>query len=103
MLRRAFLAIGGAALLSAAMSGRPVASPAFAAPVQAGLTAAEPGDFGVRASVLTTYAGGSTVLEVLPARGESVVTIDVLGVTVEPPSGIDVYTMFSAETVFRLE
>ena len=47
--------------------------------------------------------GGSTVLEVLPARGESVVTIDVLGVTVEPPSGIDVYTMFSAETVFRLE
>lgn len=47
--------------------------------------------------------GGSTILEVLPPRGESIVTIDVLGVPPEPPTTVDVYTMFSAETVFRLE
>lgn len=47
--------------------------------------------------------GGSTTLEMLPPQGESVVTIDVLGAMQEPPAAVDVYIMFSAETVFRLE
>jgi hypothetical protein len=47
--------------------------------------------------------GGATMLEFLPATGESVVTVDILGTAPEPPDTVDVYTMFSAETVFRLE
>lgn len=47
--------------------------------------------------------GGSAVLELLPARGESSVTIDILGAPPQEPASIDVYTNFSAETVFRLE
>jgi enterochelin esterase-like enzyme len=63
MLRRTFLTISAAALLSIVSSGQQAASPAYAAPALSGLTTAEPGDVGVRASVLTTYAGGSTVLD----------------------------------------
>lgn len=47
--------------------------------------------------------GGSGILELLPSQGESTVTIDILGVPPAEPAGVDVYTMFSAETVFRLE
>ena len=48
-------------------------------------------------------SGGGTVLELLPAHGESAVTIDILGTSQVPPAQVEVYTMFSAETVFRLE
>ena len=47
--------------------------------------------------------GGSAVLELLPARGESIVTIDIIGKPAQAPARVDVYTHFSAETVFRLE
>jgi len=61
MLRRTFVAISAAALVTMFSPGQQ--APAYAAPARATLTTAEPGDFGVRASVLTTYAGGSTVLD----------------------------------------
>jgi enterochelin esterase-like enzyme len=63
MLRRSFLTISAAALLSIASPSLRAASPAYAAPALADLTNAEPGNVGIRASVLTTYAGGSTVLD----------------------------------------
>jgi enterochelin esterase-like enzyme len=63
MHRRTFLTISAAALLSIASPSLRAANPAYAAPAAAGLHSAEPGDLGVRASVLTTYAGGSTVLD----------------------------------------
>jgi hypothetical protein len=47
--------------------------------------------------------GGTTSLEVLPAGGESAVTVDIFGKPVQPPARVDVYTQFSAETVFRLQ
>lgn len=46
--------------------------------------------------------GGSAVLELLPGRAESTVTIEILGAPPVPPASVDVYTQFSAETVFRL-
>ena len=46
--------------------------------------------------------GGSTILELLPANRESTVTIDILGQP-QTPASVDVYTHFSAETVFRLQ
>jgi hypothetical protein len=47
--------------------------------------------------------GGSGVLELLPPQAESVVTVDILGNLEREPATVDVYTMFSAETVFRLQ
>jgi hypothetical protein len=47
--------------------------------------------------------GGTTTLEVLPSRGESAVTVDIFGKPAQPPARVDVYTQFSAETVFRLQ
>jgi hypothetical protein len=46
--------------------------------------------------------GGEAVLELLPALGESTITVDILGVLPSAPVHVDVYTMFSAETVLRL-
>ena len=47
--------------------------------------------------------GGSTTLELLPASGESAVTVDIFGKPAQPPASVDVYTQFSAETVFQLQ
>jgi hypothetical protein len=56
----------------------------------------------VRAEDGSIINGGSTVLELLPASGESIVTIDLLGSPPSPPASVDIYTQFTAETVYRL-
>ena len=55
--------MGAAALLTLAGRGQPATSLSYATPALAAPISADVGALGARASVLTTYAGGSTVVE----------------------------------------
>jgi enterochelin esterase-like enzyme len=63
MFRHALAAVGAAAMLVIASPGQPLTHPAYASSSPDVSASAAPVTPGLRASVLTTYAGGSTVVE----------------------------------------
>jgi enterochelin esterase-like enzyme len=63
MFRRALVAVSAAAMLVIASSGQPVTRPAYASSSPGVSASVAPVTPGLHASVLTSYAGGSTVVE----------------------------------------